>query len=229
MKDRKIRLALAEDKAVNRHTFETKVNQMAGCELLFMAHNGHDCLAQLKGLPESRKPDVVFMDIEMPGMDGIETIAFARQLYPGIRFLVLTVFDDDDKVFDAIRAGADGYLLKHESAAVLEDAVSNVLEYGGAPMSPAIARKALQLLSKAALPAASPSPKNSELPVGISQRELDVLQLMVSGADAKSIATQMDLSVHTVRKHIANIYEKLHVNSKAQAISLAHKEKWFGA
>jgi DNA-binding NarL/FixJ family response regulator len=227
MKDRKIKLALAEDKAVNRHAFERKVSQMDRCELIFMAHNGHDCLSQLKGLPESRKPDVIFMDIEMPGMDGIETISFARQLYPAILFLVLTVFDDDDKVFDAIRAGADGYLLKHESAAVLEEAINNVLEYGGAPMSPAIARKALQLLGKAQLPASSPAHEAGARPADISQREMDVLQLMVNGADAKSIATQMELSVHTVRKHIANIYEKLHVNSKAQAISLAHKEKWF--
>ncbi len=227
MTDRKIRLGLAEDKAVNRNAFVSRVNQMTNCELIFIAHNGQDCLEQLKGLPESRKPDVIFMDIEMPVMDGIEAIAFAHQLYPGIHFLVLTVFDDDDKIFDAIKAGAEGYLLKHESAEVLEDAVNNVIAYGGAPMSPAIARKALQLLGKAQLGSSTQTPETGTLPTDMSQREIDVLQMMVNGLDAKSIATKLDLSVHTVRKHIAHVYEKLHINSKAQAISLAHRQGWF--
>lgn len=91
------------------------------------------------------------MDLEMPHMNGIETISLAKSLYPEIHFVVLTVFDDDEKIFEAIKAGASGYLLKHEPAAVLQEAVMNVLEFGGAPMSPAIARKALQLMSKASL------------------------------------------------------------------------------
>eukprot|EP01012_Entosiphon_sulcatum_P044287 TRINITY_DN58901_c0_g1_i1.p1 TRINITY_DN58901_c0_g1~~TRINITY_DN58901_c0_g1_i1.p1 ORF type:complete len:232 (-),score=42.04 TRINITY_DN58901_c0_g1_i1:297-992(-) len=228
MKDRKIRIGLAEDKVVNRNAFISKVSQMSNCELALNAHNGQDCLDQLNGLPESRKPDVIFMDIEMPQMDGIETIAYARQLYPSIHFLILTVFDDDDKVFDAIKAGAEGYLLKHESAAVLEDAINNVLTYGGAPMSPAIARKALQLLYHSNKPVAVVSSnQHADLPSDMSEREIEVLQMMVNGLDAKSIATKTDLSVHTVRKHIANVYNKLHINSKAQAISLAHKQGWF--
>jgi DNA-binding NarL/FixJ family response regulator len=223
--DRKIRIALAEDTAVNRQSFMRKQQAMEQCELVFVASNGHDCLEQLKGLPHSRRPDLIFMDIEMPGMDGIETIALARNLYPSIHFLVLTVFDDDDKVFAAIQAGAEGYLLKHESAEVLQEAALNVLEFGGSPMSPAIARKALSLLRRAQLPGKPAAA--AERPHGISDRELEVLQLMVSGLDAKSIATEMQLSVFTVRKHIANVYDKLHVNSKAQVISLAHKEGWF--
>jgi len=226
MMNRKIRIGLAEDKLVNRNAFISKMNQMNNCELVLNAHNGQDCLDQLNRLPESRKPDVIFMDIEMPLMDGIETVAYARQLYPSIHFLILTVFDDDDKVFDAIKAGAEGYLLKHESAAVLEDAVNNVLTYGGAPMSPAIARKALQLLYHANKPIAA-STQHSDLPSDMSEREIEVLQMMVNGLDAKSIATKTYLSVHTVRKHIANVYNKLHINSKAQAISLAHKQGWF--
>ncbi|MBN9482112.1 MAG: response regulator transcription factor [Bacteroidetes bacterium] len=228
MMDRKIRIGLAEDKVVNRNAFISKVNQMNNCELVLNAHNGRDCLDQLKGLPESRKPDVIFMDIEMPYMDGIETVAYARQLYPSMHFIILTVFDDDDKVFDAIKAGAEGYLLKHESAAVLEDAINNVLTYGGAPMSPAIARKTLQLLHHADRPTVTqPLQQSSDLPSDMSEREMEVLQMMVNGLDAKSIATKIDLSVHTVRKHIANIYDKLHINSKAQAISLAHRQGWF--
>ena len=198
---------------------------MERCELIFAAVSGHDCLEQLKNLPEARKPEVVFMDVEMPGINGIAAVAQARRLYPFTHFLMFTVFDDDDKIFDAIRAGAEGYLLKHESAEVLQEAAFNVLEYGGAPMSPAIARKALQLLSRAQIAERSNTPVS--MPPGISDRETEVLQLMVSGLDAKSISLRMDLSVNTVRKHIANIYHKLHVCSRSQILSLAHKEKWF--
>lgn len=223
--ERKIKIALAEDQAVNRNTFLRKAEQMLHCELIFIAANGHDCLEHLKGCPEIKMPDVIFMDIEMPGLNGIQTIMLAHQLYPSIHFLVLTVFDDDDKVFEAIKAGAEGYLLKHENAAVLEEAAHNVLEFGGAPMSPAIARKTLQLLNRAEIKEKVKT--GSYLPTNITEREMEVLQLMVSGMDAKSISAKMNLSVHTVRKHIANVYEKLHVCSKAQVISLAHKEGWF--
>lgn len=225
--EQKIRIALAEDTAVNRQSFLRKLPLMEQTELVFIASNGHDCLEQLKGLPHSRRPDVVFMDLEMPGMDGIEAISIARPLYPSIHFIVLTVFDDDDKVFAAIQAGAEGYLLKHESAEVLQEAALNVVEFGGAPMSPAIARRTLTLLRRAQMPHVPAV--STERPHGISDRELEVLQLMVSGLDAKSIATEMKLSVFTVRKHIANVYDKLHVSSKAQVISLAHKEGWFSA
>ncbi|MBS1614528.1 MAG: response regulator transcription factor [Bacteroidetes bacterium] len=222
--ERKIRIALAEDGAVNRQSFLRKLPAMPQCELVFVATNGHDCLEQLKGLPQSLRPDVLFMDIEMPRMNGIETIARARPLYPSVHFLVLTVFDDDDKVFAAIRAGAEGYLLKHESAEALQEAALNVMEFGGAPMSPAIARKALALLRQSTPAATIPAP---EVPQEISARELEVLQLMVSGQDAKSIASSLHISVFTVRKHIANVYEKLHVNSKAQIMALAHQSCWF--
>jgi DNA-binding NarL/FixJ family response regulator len=163
------------------------------------------------------------MDLEMPEMDGIETISIAKSLYPQVYFIVLTVFDDDEKIFEAIKAGASGYLLKHEPAAVLQDAVVNVVESGGAPMSPAIARKTLHLLSKTSI-ALETVPGG--LPAAITEREQEILQYMVNGWDAKRISSALSISVLTVRKHIANIYEKLHVNSKAQVISLAHKNRW---
>jgi DNA-binding NarL/FixJ family response regulator len=217
------KIALAEDNMVNRNTFMQKLKVTDNLQLVFSAGNGNECLEHLKGLPHQSLPQVIFMDLEMPEMDGIETISIAKSLYPQIHFVVLTIFDDDEKIFEAIKAGASGYLLKHEPAAVLQEAIINVVEFGGAPMSPAIARKTLKLLSKttAAVEVAS-----AAMPDAITDREQEILQYMVNGWDAKRISSALSISVLTVRKHIANIYEKLHVNSKAQVISLAHKNKW---
>ncbi|MBC7887892.1 MAG: response regulator transcription factor [Ferruginibacter sp.] len=219
-----VRIALTEDNNVNRNTFMQKIKGYPELHLVFSAENGHECLEELKGLPLQLLPEVIFMDLEMPEMDGIEAIQIAKSLYTRIHFIVLTVFDDDEKIFEAIRAGASGYLLKHEPAGVIKDAIVNVLEFGGAPMSPAIARKTMRLLSKS-----SPEKEtytDSTLPKIITEREQEILQHLVNGWDAKRTATELNLSVLTVRKHIANIYTKLHVTSRAQVISLAHKNKW---
>lgn len=226
MNTQKTRLALAEDNAVNRKTFLQKISTLPQYDLVFVAENGDQCLEELKGLPDKLLPEVVFMDLEMPHLNGIDTIRLAKSLYPQVHFLVLTVFDDDDKIFEAIRAGASGYMLKHEPAATLHEAIINVLEQGGAPMSPAIARKALKLLSSSApVPAGA---QEDHLPPAITEREKEILQYTVNGWDAKRIAATINISTLTVRKHIANIYEKLHVQSKAQVIQMAHKNKWFG-
>jgi len=220
----KINIALAEDNRVNQHTFSQKIKAYPELELVFIAGNGHQCLEELKHLPHHLVPKVIFMDIEMPEMNGIDTIQMAKSLYPQIHFIVLTVFDDDEKIFEAIKVGASGYLLKHEPAAVINDAVTSVLEFGGAPMSPAIARKALNLLGR--LPRIAAHDGFSPIPEMITEREQQILQHTVNGWDAKRIAVELSLSVLTVRKHIANIYTKLHVTSKAQVISLAHKNNW---
>ena len=144
-------IALAEDNNVNRNTFLQKIQVLGDMQIAFIAPNGHECLEELKGVPAAKLPQVIFMDLEMPQMNGIETIRLAKSLYPQIHFVVLSVFDDDEKIFEAIKSGASGYLLKHEPASVLHEAVMNVLEFGGAPMSPAIARKALQLMSLSCL------------------------------------------------------------------------------
>jgi len=218
------KIALTEDNPVNRNTFQQKVRQLNDVEVLFVAENGHECLEALKGMPDAKLPQVIFMDVEMPELNGIETISIAKALYPKIHFIVLTVFDDDDKIFEAIKAGASGYLMKHESAEMLRDSVISVSENGGAPMSPAIARKALNLLSHATV---SSSGEHGHLPSVITEREKEILQYTVNGWDAKRIAASLNISTLTVRKHIANIYEKLHVQSKAQVIQMAHKNKWF--
>lgn len=219
-----ISIAVAEDNRINRNTFMQKIKGYSELKLIFTAENGHQCLEELKRLPHQLLPQVIFMDLEMPELEGIETTRIVKSLYPQIHIIVLTVFDDDDKIFEAIQVGASGYLLKHEPAAVLRDAITNVLEIGGAPMSPAIARKTLKLLSQST--ASNHIEPTLSITQSITEREKEILQHMVNGWDAKRTATQLNLSVLTVRKHIANIYQKLHVTSKAQVISLAHKNKW---
>lgn len=218
-------VALCEDNNVNRNTFLQKIQVLGNMQVVFVAANGHDCLEQLKGMPQSKLPQVIFMDLEMPQLNGIETIKLAKTLYPSVHFVVLTVFDDDEKIFEAIKSGASGYLLKHEPAGVLQEAVMNVLEYGGAPMSPAIARKALQLMSRSSIGPAVAA--NHPLPEMITTREEEILRHMVNGWDAKKISSVLSISILTVRKHIANIYEKLHVQSRAEIINMAHQNKWF--
>ena len=220
-----IPVALVEDNPVNRKTFLQKMAGLPQYEICFVAEDGNECLEELKGLPEAKLPQVIFMDLEMPHLNGIETIAIAKSLYPQIHFIVLTVFDDDEKLFEAIKAGASGYLLKHEPALVLQDAITNVIEQGGAPMSPAIARKALQLLSQSIKGLEG---DGEHLPGTITEREKEILQYTVNGWDAKRIASVLGISTLTVRKHVANIYTKLHVQSKAQVIQMAHKHGWFG-
>jgi DNA-binding NarL/FixJ family response regulator len=221
-----VRIGLTDDKAVNRSSIADKIKQFEDLNCCFIAVNGHDCLEQLKGLPLGKMPEVIFMDLEMPEMDGVQTISIARALYPEIYFIVLTVFDDEDKIFEAIKAGAHGYLLKDESAIALHNAITNVMETGGAPMSAAIARKAFEMLSKAQLQTPTKIAEPHLLDVLLTEREQEILLHTINGYDAKRIATILDISVLTIRKHIANIYQKLHVNSKAQIISLAHKNNW---
>jgi DNA-binding NarL/FixJ family response regulator len=224
--NKSLKIGLVDDKAVNRSSIAEKIKQFEDLNFCFLAVNGHDCLEQLKGLPVGKIPRVIFMDLEMPEMDGVQTIRLARSMYPDIYFIVLTVFDDDDKIFEAIKAGAHGYLLKDESAIALHNAITNVVETGGAPMSAAIARKAFEMLSKADLQTETKTAEPHLLDALVTEREKEILLHTINGHDAKRIAAILDISVLTIRKHIANIYQKLHVNSKAQIINLAHKNNW---
>ena len=219
----KIRIGLAEDNMVSRKSFLEKAHAIPEWEVVFTATNGDECLEMLGSSREGRMAQVVFMDIEMPGMNGITTIGLARALHPSVLFIALTVFDEEEKIFDAIRSGASGYLLKHESLEVLREAVTDLLESGGAPMSPAIARKTLAILSK--MPTLNLA-NQATLPDHLTEREKEILHYTVSGWDAKRIAAQLDISTLTVRKHNSNIYHKLHVRSKAEIISMAHKNNW---
>ncbi|MFN3996385.1 response regulator [Algoriphagus sp.] len=217
------RIALVEDNPVNVRSFRMKTDGINLLKMSFLAENGKLALAELERLQHGFLPHVVFMDIEMPIMNGIEAIRIGKALYPHIHFLVLTVFDDEENIFEAIQAGASGYLLKHESSDKILQAVQNVLEFGGAPMSPGIARKTLQLLGRRESVAKT---SKSEMPELLTDREKEVLGHLINGWDAKRISVELNISSLTIRKHIANIYQKLHVNSQAQVINLAHKNHW---
>ncbi len=217
-----IRIAIADDKQINRTTVKEKIMSFKEIELVLEAKNGHDFLEQLKQLPVEKRPQVVLMDLEMPIMDGIEAIHLASAAYPGIKFIVLTVFEDNEKIFEAIKAGAGGYLLKDDSAVNIIDAITNVVEYDGIPMSPAIARKTMELLKQASAPVTNEASSSSLL----TDREMEILREMVTGKNYKAIGEKLFISPLTVRKHTANIYEKLHVNTRSQIINLAHKNKW---
>jgi len=214
------RIAIVDDKSQNRISLSEKINYSGEVDIVFMARNGNDFLEQLKSLPQANHPQLVLMDIDMPQMNGIEAVRHSHNLYPHIKYIMLTVFDDDDKLFDAIQAGADGYLLKEERVDMIVNAIKEVIEKEGAPMSPSIARKALNLLTS------TRKEDNKEVGTSLSDRELDILKGLVRGLDYKKIAEELFLSPYTVRTHITNIYDKLHVTSKVQAVTLALKNKW---
>lgn len=217
-----ITIGIVDDKMVNRKTVGKNLSASKDMEVVLEASNGEEFLDKMSLLPESKYPGIVLMDIDMPVMNGIEAIAVGTVKYPNTRFLVLTVFDDDEKIFEAIQAGASGYLLKDDSAVELTEAITQILEYNAAPMSPAIARKTLSWLKQLPKPSSTSEPEKEIL----SEREIEILKLMVDGLDYKKIAEKLFISPLTVRTHTSKIYEKLHVNSKAQAIQMAYKYKW---
>lgn len=220
------KIAIVDDKQPNRVSLSERVGAAHEYEVVFMAINGDDFMDKMKSCPPENRPQVVLMDIDMPVMDGIEAVKVGRQVYPDVKFLMITVFDDDEKIFDAIKAGASGYLLKDEPSAVISSAIREVLEFGGAPMSPRIARKAMNLLMNARI---EKQPELKEEDVKLSAREMDILRLMVEGYEYKAVADKLFISPHTVRKHIANIYDKLHVCSKVEAVKIAIRKGWFNA
>jgi len=174
-----------------------------------------DCshvLDQLKAEPA----DVVLMDIDMPGLNGIEATALIKSHFPLVNVLILTSYDDSIKIFDALQSGATGYLLKKTPPAKILEAITEVSQ-GGAPMNASIARKVLEFFSKKG--------NITENEYALSSRETDVLRCLVKGDSYKMIAAHCFISMGTVCTHISNIYKKLHVNSKSEAVAKAIREK----
>jgi len=206
-----ITLALAEDNEFLASSLIDKLNFFADeVKLAFRAKNGKDLLVKLENFSNIQ---VILMDIEMPIMDGITATQQVKEKYPDIKIIMLTVFDDDDKIFNAIKAGAMGYLLKEESPEKLIDSIKMVIN-GGAPMSASIAAKTLQLLR-------NPNNIKPSEDYGLSSREIEVLECLKKGFDYNKTAEILFISPFTVRKHIENIYRKLQVHNKIEAVQKA--------
>ncbi len=173
------------------------------------------CEAALAAARREPAPQVILLDVGLPGMDGIAGLRLFRQALPETQFLILTVFEDDDKIFRAICAGASGYLLKTAPVKDIAAAIRDTLE-GGSPMNSRIARRVLAMFSKLA-----PEQKD----YGLTAREKEILQHMVGGLIKKEIADRMSLSVHTVNTHMRHIYEKLHVTTGTGAVAKALQER----
>ena len=173
------------------------------------------CETALAALEAGERPEVVLLDVGLPGIDGIEGMRRIKSIAPEVSIILLTVFEDDERIFQAICAGASGYLLKSEPMQNVMQAIDQALA-GGSPMNPRVAHKVLEMFAKL---------NAAEKDYGLNERERAVLKLMVEGLAKKQIADRLDLNLHTVDYLIRCIYRKLHVNSLASAVSLAVKEK----
>jgi DNA-binding NarL/FixJ family response regulator len=220
-----INVAIVDDKASNRNIIKDKLlrHQIFGVSLT--AENGKDFLEKMKSIPVEKLPDVVLMDLEMPEMDGVDAVAAGSYLYPSVKFVMLSIFDDEEKIFKAIKAGAYGYLLKDESSENIAEVLRQMQENGVAPISPGIAHKILQLVqnNNVSLIQKSDSAKD-KTPFNLTEREQEILKLLVQSLQYKEIGNRLGISPNTAKRHVLNIYAKLHVNSKTQALALAYEK-----
>ena len=213
----KIKLAIVDDNTFLARAIKEKLSDFEDLDIKYMVYNGSELLSKLE---KNHNLDPVLMDIEMPVLDGIETVRIVKQKYPHIKVLMLTVFDNDENIFNAIQAGADGYLLKEIEGHKLYNAITETIE-GGAAMSPSIAVKTLKLLR---YPEKQESLSVQEDDVSLSSREKEVLEQLAEGLSYTVIANNLFLSPSTVRKHIENIYRKLQVHNKLEAVQKARRQ-----
>jgi DNA-binding NarL/FixJ family response regulator len=206
-----VRVVLIEDLREVREGLTVLINGTAGFHCAGSHRTMEEALARLSGEPS----DVILTDIGLPGMSGIEGIKILRQRVPEVPILALTVYDNDDNVFDALCAGASGYLLKNTPPARLLDSIKEVLD-GGAPMSPEVARRVIRLFRDYR------PPEHAEY--HLTPQEAELLKLLVEGHHKKTAAREMNISVNTVSFHLKNIYQKLQVHSKTEAVAKALRE-----
>ena len=207
-----MRVIIYEDNSDLRDVLSQLVNETVQLECVGEFGDSRELEKQLA----ATKPDVVIMDIDLPYRNGIETTQLIKESHPHVAVLILTVFEDDVKIFNAICAGADGYLLKNSKSEKIIESIFEITR-GGSPMSPMVARKVLETF-KVNKPVAD---KKYDL----SARELEILELLTRGLNYKAIASHCYISTDTVKFHTKNIYEKLQVHSKAEAVSVAIKNR----
>jgi DNA-binding NarL/FixJ family response regulator len=209
-----IRVAIFEDNKHLRETFELLLHTADGFTCTGAWPDCRDLVTNLEVYP----CDIVLMDIEMPGMNGIEATKIIKQHFPAINILIQTVFFEDEYIFNAICAGASGYILKSTTPDGYLQAIKDV-QSGGSPMTPGIARKVLELFKHNLQPATPAKDYN------LTVQERKVLQLLVAGKSYKMIATELFVAIDTIKSHVRNIYAKLHVHSGTEAVSVALREK----
>ena len=212
-----IKVILVEDNFFLQKALEEKLSYFSDIVIKDTAQNGEEAIAILE---KNHVVDLILMDIEMPIMNGIKATEIIKSKYPQIKIIMITVFDNDDNVFNAIKAGADGYLLKETKAEKIYEAIRETLA-GGAVMSPSIALKTLQVLKN---PRIFDSPEATEM-VELTTREIEVLEQLSKGLKNKEIAENLFLSFFTVKKHIENIYRKLQAHNRIEMLQKAKQNK----
>ena len=209
MNENKIRVSVVEDSGNIRESLQVLINGSMGFEC---NHVYPDAETALKDMP-SREIDVVLMDINLPGMDGIECTALLKDKMPHTQFMMCTVYDYEDAIFSALKAGATGYLLKRTSPAQIIEAIRELHE-GGSPMSSEIARRVVETMHV--------KKKPTGLVETLTAREKEVLEFLARGFLYKEIAAELFISIDTVKTHIRNIYDKLHVQTRTDALNKAY-------
>lgn len=205
MNSKAITLALVEDDPSLRETLSAIIGSSPRWSLVSAFSTAEEALEVLPSDP----PDIVLMDIQLPGMSGIACVARLRDFCPEIQILMVTVYDNNDRIFEALAAGAAGYLLKRDAPEMLLSSLED-LHAGGSPMSSAIARKVVQHFQS------TPDPKL--LDYALTPREFQILEELVKGSLYKEIAAELEIGVETVRTHLRNIYAKLHVRTRTEAV-----------
>lgn len=208
-----LKIAIVDDNTFLINAIKEKLSFFDDVSVKHTSLNGSDLLTKLQ---EKHNLDIILMDIEMPVLNGIETTQIVKQKYPHIKIIMLTAFDNDEHIFNAIKAGADGYLLKEINPKDLYEGIRETLN-GGAAMNPSIAMKTLKLLRN---PIDIQNPRDQQ-EISLSTREVEVLEQLSKGLSYTVIADHLFLSPSTVRKHIENIYKKLQVHSKIEAVQKA--------
>lgn len=211
----KIRIAIVEDNARLRKSLATLIDAEACMACVGNFGSGEDAVAKMGAL----MPDVVVMDIHLPGMTGIECVSRLREHLKATKFLMLTAYEEDADVFQSILAGAHGYLLKHTEPDRLIGAIREVAN-GGAPMSGSVARRLMDhyRVTQQPTPATGDEPRQA-----LTMREQEIVELLAQNLMYKEIAAKLNVSFATVRTHVEHIYQKLHVRSRAEAVSLLHQ------
>ena len=205
-------IGIVDDNDVLRQSMQLLLENSGNFQVVFSLHDVRTLLEQT----EIFIPRLLLMDIDMPGINGIEAVKMVKKDYPSVEVVMFTVFEDDEKIFRSVMAGASGYLLKKTPPAKLLEALDDFV-HGGAPMTGSIATRVLQMFRKQTTQTAES--------FNLSPREQDILTGITDGKSFKIIAAERFLSTETVRSHVKNIYEKLHVHSKAEAVAKAFREK----